>query len=173
MIKFTQEQLDVMELVSMGELPLNSLKKNNIPTLNFLELKGILDCLLENNDFYAFRVVFDYAPKNISFEEEEQLFREYLLRYNHYEHENMIASFYTTYRKNIKNIDVLVDLINNPPNYFKEEDRDIIFIDKCLDALGRQKFPESYNAIKKIFETTQNEMLKRMTGYMISNWKYE
>lgn len=167
---FTKEQLKFVMQIILKKQPLEKLSKKGINTLSYYETMRLLDHYLSKNDFYAFKVVFGYIPKNITFDEQEELLRKYLLRSNHYEHENMIAPFYSTYRENLKNIDVLVELINSPPVYFKEEDRDVIFINKCLEALGRQKYPESYNAIKQISEITDNEMTKKIANYMINNW---
>jgi hypothetical protein len=168
-MKLSKEMLNTIELVGVGELPQNELINLKFKDYNMLKFDMLLQSYLKDNDWKGFRILFWYLPNSLSEQEKEIIRRKYILEYSHFEHEEMIMGFRDRYFSK-ENIPVIVKLINNPPQYFYDEDREYVFIRKCIDALKSQKYPESFEAMLKLSETTKDETVKKMTTYWVKNW---
>ncbi len=164
--------LKIIELVGIKELPESELSKLNLNEYNLEKFDTLLQSYLDKGDWRSFRVLFWYLPTTLSEVEREALTREYILDYSHFEHEEMILGFSRRYF-NEENISVIVKLINNPPQYFLDIEREYVFIEKCFTALKAQKYPKCFEALKDLADATKDETVRKMAIYLIENWNHK
>ncbi|MDX1365453.1 MAG: hypothetical protein R3243_14675 [Arenibacter latericius] len=170
MINFSEYQLNKLELASENIEQTLALEELGIINLTYSHVKFLFDYFLKKNNWKVFRFIFVNISRKLNNRDKERLYREYLLNHKHFDHEDMIKYFYVDYIDDLKNIKMLVDLINSPPRYFYDQEREYVFIEKCINALKAQKYPESFHAIKKISDTTKDKTVRKMTTYIVENW---
>jgi len=160
----------IKEIRNAGINFINIKKMPELHNLNLSvsQIKYLIKYFLNLNDWKSSRYVYENLIDEISIEDRIQVILDYFKRKNHFDHEDIIQLFY--YNSNIKNIDIIVDNISNPPQYFIEVNREDVYLDKCLRALINQPYPECFYALHKISSTTNNKETKERAIWLIKNW---
>jgi len=115
------------------------------------ELEELLDnCLAKGNPNNIFEIYFWSTPTDMSNEEEQELYRKYLLTEGHYEHEEIASAFQTRHNLSGDNVKVLVEAIIHPPKYLQAEDFRYPYIRKCIYAIGVQPEPHNFLGLNKL-----------------------
>ncbi|MCU4158278.1 hypothetical protein J1N10_20055 [Carboxylicivirga sp. A043] len=173
MIFFSTEQLNRIELASKSYEELALEQELGIKSLNYKHIDFLFEYFLNNDKWRVFRYIFVLFSRNLSNPDKEDLYRKYLLDSRHFDHEDMIIYFYDDFVMDLRNIEMLHELITNIPSYFYEAEREYVFMEKCITALSAQKYPENLEKIKKLSNSTKDNTLKKMTTYVIENWNYK
>lgn len=171
MERFTKEQLDLIELFSMGKVSTEKLKEEGIFELNYEDLIKMLDTSIKNDDSYSFRIIFNYAPKKISFQEKKELNIEYLFKNGHEEYEDIIRDFQLVYNNEKENIYILLKALKNIPEDLQDEDFKFPYIKKIIYAIGAQPQPESLLALEKLAQETDDEKIKELALHQLEKRK--
>lgn len=131
--------------------------KPNFEQLNDLLDKTVDKCDSENNNRF-FEAIFWQIPKSLSQEEKEEVYRKYLLKNWHHEHEEIVGTFQTYFNTNPSNVATLLKAIDNIPNYLKEDDFKYPYIRKIIYAIGAQPAPYNIQALEDLAQSSDKNI---------------
>jgi len=98
---------------------------------------------------------------NFSYDIVDPLVKKYLaIQVGHFQHEDMIEYFHNNIIDPEVNVNILVSLIENPPKYFLIDDRENVFIEKCLFTIAKQPTFKA-NEVLLVFSSSDNETISR------------
>ena len=122
---------------------------------NFEEIKELLASLREEDDpKNRFNIILNRFPHSMSYEEQEEIYRIFLLEDWHHEHGNMVKAFQRYFNRSTKNIEVLLKRMNNVPEFYRYDmDLKNPFIRKCTYAIAAQPEPNNIDALTKLSES--------------------
>lgn len=134
-----------------------------------------------NNEGYNqyFHSILWELPQEISKIESEELYKEFILKEFHNEHEEMINSFQTIFNNNIENIPILLKALESIPQYLQTEDFRYPYVRKIIYAIGAQPQSESLSALDKLASETNDEKIKELALHQLEKrkrlgiWEYE
>jgi hypothetical protein len=121
-------------------------------TFKALQLRANLDEMKElllSTEFLArpsnsFYLILQKFPHSMSYHEQEELYRFLLPIDWHDVHDTIIESFMQRYCESPKNIDVILERMENvPPRYKNDDTTRYPFLSRCMWAIASQ--PEPYN----------------------------
>jgi len=138
---------------------------------DFQQLNSLLDetenSVTENNDNQYFDAIFWTLPCILSLEEKANLFRKYLLKNWHHEHEEIAGSFQGFFYNDKDNIQVLLQAIDNIPNYLNRNDLKYPYIRKLIYAIGAQPEPFNIETLEKLASETIDMQIKELALHQI------
>lgn len=145
---------------SDGNINFDELKINIDKYLNIKTSADLLEFSLNKltkNGVNLFNAVWQISILKLDQESIDCLVKKYLsIIEGHYEHEDMIEYFHRTFIEPNINVHILTSLIKNPPAYFRDADRENVFLEKCLFTISKQPTSKSKNALKE-FSQSENE----------------
>lgn len=127
-------------------------------------------CNEGNTNKYFYSIFWD-LPNKLCFSEELRIFRKYLLVKWHHEHEEIVGSFQIIFNDNNKNIPILLEAINNIPEYLQPEDFKYPYIRKIIYAIGAQPEPYNIEALEKLEYETGDEQIRDLALHQIKKRK--
>ena len=139
--------------------------------VNFNEFQEVLNCVYNEQNQSLFEAVLWCMPNCLSHNELEIIYSKYIILNNHKEHENIIGLFQSEFYDNIENISVLLQCINNIPEYLSPEDFKYPYIRKIIYAIGAQPEPYNIEALEKIANETEDEQIKELALHQIKKRK--
>jgi hypothetical protein len=145
---------------------------NAIPNkVNYTELLGLLRDACSTNDSSMFEALIWCMPNQLSKDEEEVIFKEFLIEENHFQHENFVTVFQTDFNLNSENTLFLLNLIKNIPNYLQSDDFKYPYIRKIIYAIGAQPEPYNIKALEKLANETTDPQIKDFALHQIEKRK--
>lgn len=102
-----------------------------------------------NSNFYAF-------TSKLATTEREPIYRHFLLKNNHFEHEEIVSAFQHTFHNSKSNCDLLLQAIVNIPNYLSSDDLKYSYIRKCIYSIGAQPNPTNIDTLETLTKFTDN-----------------
>ena len=145
MRKLTENELNLLRSCSAGKMTNEELLQQFAFRATFEETKYYLDESLKERKNHDFEAIFWNLPNIMSKAEDNILYREFLLKDGHYEHENIVTALQTYFNDDKHNIETLINALKKPPSYLAEDDMKYPYINKCIYAIGTQ--PEPYNIL--------------------------
>ena len=124
--------------------------------VNFEEMKDLLMSMKESDHpANRFHTLLLRLPHSMTYEELEELYRFFLLKDFHHDHEYMVGAFQRFFNKNPKNIEVILKIMSDLPAFYRH-DGDIRdpFIRKCMYAIAAQPEP---NNIETLVQLTRSK----------------
>jgi hypothetical protein len=145
--------------------------KANYDQLNYLLDNTKKDFNNKNGDNRSFREIFWNVSTILSIQEEISVFRKYLLKNWHHEHEEIAGSFQAFFHNDKENIPILLEAINDIPKYLQIDDLKYSYIRKIIYAIGAQ--PETYNieALEELADETNDKQIKELALHQIEKRK--
>lgn len=150
MRELTKEALSFLNQCSAGLISKEKLEQELSFKASFVEMKHYLDTTLSQNDFHGFEAILWGMPNTLNKAEEAELYREYLARENHYQHDNIVTSFQTYFNDNKENISILMKAITIIPEYLEGDDISYPYIRKIIYAIGAQPEPYNFEALEAL-----------------------
>jgi hypothetical protein len=145
---------------------------NAIPNkVNYTEFLDLLWSTCLTNDSSMFEALIWCMPKQLSKDEEEMIFKEFLIEENHFQHENFVTAFQTDFNLNSENALFLLNLIKAIPHYLQAEDFKYPYIRKIIYAIGAQPEPYNMEALEKLTNETNDEQIKGLALHQIKKRK--
>jgi len=142
----------------------------NYDQLNFLLDRTEVNCTNDNINKY-FDTIFWSLPVSLSEKEEINIYKKYLLRNWHHEHEEIVGMFQIAFNQDVDNINVLEKDINNLPRYLQVQDLRYSYIRKIIYAIGAQPDPYNIEALGKLAKETDDEQIKNLALHQIEKRK--
>lgn len=134
-------------------------------------LKSSINVKNEQNYNSLFHSILWHVPKKIVPEHEEQLYRDFLLKEGHNEHEEFARGFQLDFNNNIENIEYLLKAITSIPDYLSPDDFKYPYIRKLIYAIGAQPEPFNIEALEKLANETEDEQIKTLALHQIEKRK--
>ncbi len=126
---------------------------------------------LENNDNKYFSAIFWDLPDQLSLLESEYIFRKFLLKNWHHEHEEIAGSFQVFFNNDKDNIQVLLQSIKNIPKYLNRNDLKYSYVRKIIYAIGAQPEPYNIEALEELANKTDDDIIKDLSLHQIEKRK--
>jgi len=143
--------------------------------VNFKQLNFLLDesenKVTEYNDNQYFEAIFWSLPKALSIDEKAYIYRKYLLKTWHHEHEEIVGTFQIFFNNEEINIPILLEAINTIPEYLRSNDFKYSYIRKIIYAIGAQPEPNNIQALEKLANETDDEQIKELAFHQIDKRK--
>lgn len=141
---------------------------------DFEQLNYLLDltankCDSENNNSF-FEAIFWHVPKSISSKQKEDVYRKYLLRNWHHEHEEIAGTFQSDFNSNPLNIETLLKAIENIPYYLQDNNLKYPYIRKIIYAIGAQPEPDNIIALESLSKS-EDEKIQNLALHQIEKRK--
>lgn len=171
MKRFTKEQLEIINAVFWKEQPKEVLEKYNIHFLEVKELDNYLEILLNENNYEEFQSIFWFFTFELEIYNRVNFYKKYILNIKHYEHENMVSAFQSTFNNNTENISILLKALENIPEYLQPEDFKYPYIRKIIYSIGAQPQPESLLALEKLAQETKDKKIKELALHQLEKRK--
>lgn len=110
---------------------------------SFEEYDALLsNALIKDKNVFSnqlFNKIFWHLPVSLSRQEKDYIYKKYIsTHFGHFEHENMLDYFHNNIIDPNKNVSILDSLVKRTPKYFKLDDSEPIFLQKCLFAISKQ-----------------------------------
>jgi len=144
--------------------------KANYDQLNYLLDNTKKDFNDKNGNNRSFREIFWNVPTTLSFQEEIVIFRKYLLKNWHHEHEEIAGSFQAFFHNDKENIPILLEAINDVPKYLQIDDLKKSYIRKIIYAIGAQPEPENIKALEGLAKSG-DEKVRDLATHQIEKRK--
>lgn len=175
MKNISQEDLKLIKNLYLWNIDVNEFEEKTSFKANYDQLRGLLysvkdDFNSENYNQYFNSILWE-LPQNINQREYEELYKEFILKDFHNEHEEMASSFQLTFNNNIENISVLLKALENIPEYLQPEDFKYPYVRKIIYAIGAQPQPESLLALEQLASQTDDEEIKKLTLHQLEKRK--
>ena len=119
----------------------------------YILLKETEDKCNQYNDNAFFDAIFWKLPREISKDEKVELYRNFILKSYHHEHEDIAGAFQAFFHDDKENITVLLSAINQIPNYLQDEDLKYPYIRKIIYAIGAQPEPYNIQALEELVKS--------------------
>ena len=139
--------------------------------VNYIEFEEILNAAYNSSDDWLFSAVLWHMPNELSATELEKLHSKFLLLKNHRSHENIAREFQLEFNNNINNIEVLLNAINNLPDYLIPTDFKYPYIRKIIYAIGAQPEPNNIKNLDKLVNDTTDLQIKTLAIHQIEKRK--
>lgn len=105
-----------------------------------------------------FSDVYRLLPHTMSKKEFEELHTFFFKEKWHRNHDDMVGMFQTTFNDNPKNIDTILHVMNDLPEFYRyDTDLKHPFIRKCIYAIGAQPEPYNIQALEALLEKETDE----------------
>lgn len=104
-------------------------------------------------------------------ERSEPFFQSLLAENWHRKHEDIASLFQDVCNDNIKNIPILLDAMNNVPEYIMELDDFYPYVRKLIYAIGAQPEPYNIEALESLVSNTTDEEIKALALHQIEKRK--
>ena len=127
------------------------------------------DMLLEKslNDFSEFNMLLWYLPTTLNDIQKDKIFKKYLsLKEGHQEHEELLNYFHKNFINADQNVIILQSLVENPPRYFQEADRENVFKEKCIFTIAKQPTMKAKEALIKYIKSTDETIARASELYL-------
>lgn len=149
MIILTEEE---WELVRKNyKLTADDLYKVIKKRASFEEIRDLLFSTKSRKNASDFYHLLWNFPHSMNDSEVEKLYQIFLKEKWHQWHDHLVGDFQLKFNKNTENIDLLVGLIADLPDFNKDDDAlKYPLIRKCMYAIEAQPRPESTNALLKL-----------------------
>ncbi|MBV7441285.1 hypothetical protein KRX57_07615 [Weeksellaceae bacterium TAE3-ERU29] len=100
------------------------------------------------------------------------IYRKILSENWHIEHEDIVSLFQSTYNNDKENIHILLNALENIPDYLQEDEiTKYSYIKKIIYAIGAQPQPESLLALEKLASETNDNKIKELALHQIGKRK--
>lgn len=163
-MKISDRQITLIDNYILEKIDKKELTNQFGKEYSFKEFDNVLsNSLLKDMGVYTnhiFNKVFWYLPVNVTVTEKDFIFKKYIsIKFGHFEHENMLDYFHTNIINPVQNVSILNDLIRNPPEYFKLDDSEPVFLQKCLFIISKQPCSDAKNILKEYSISKKNTVL--------------
>jgi hypothetical protein len=151
--------------------------KADIEQLMYL-LDNTKNKITEYNDNQCFDTIFWRLPRRISKSDEINMFKTYLLKNWHHEHEGIVGAFQKYFNDDKNNISVLLKAIEQIPKYLNHEDLKYPYIRKIIYAIGAQPEPYNIEALEDLRKSS-DQQIKDLALHQIEKrkelgcWEFE
>ncbi len=128
--------------------------------VSFEEFKQLLFSFKDDMKFWGryFTLIYRLLPHAMSKNEFEELNTIFLKEKWHNGHDDMVGMFQDYFHDNPKNIDTILHIMNDLPEYCKQVDElRYSFIRKCIYAIGAQPEPYNIQALEALLEKETEE----------------
>jgi len=169
----TEQDIAIIDKFILKKISKEELEKGIGKRYSYIEFDKLLSRALqentENHTNQLFRKIFWYLPTNLSKQELDRIYTKYIsIRIGHFEHEDMLSHFHLDIIDPEQNVRILENLVTTPPSYFKLDDSEPIFLEKCLFTISKQPTKEAKEALLK-FTLSQNETIARASKLYLEN----
>lgn len=164
---------DKIELIKCSAGLISNEELNHLVTTkaDLIEFQELLESVYNSGNHSLFEAVLWCMPNRLVSSELELLYSKFIVLRNHREHENIARQFQLEFNNNIKNIKVLLNAINELPDYLSPDDFKYSYIRKLIYAIGAQPEPNNIEALEKLVNETNDEQVKELALHQIKKRK--
>lgn len=137
----------------------------------YILLQETEDKCNQYNDNAYFDAIFWKLPREISKNEKRDIYRDFILKPYHHEHEEIANSFQAFFHNDKENIPILLEAINDIPKYLQINDLKYSYIRKIIYAIGAQPEPYNIEALEKLANETNDKQIKELALHQIEKRK--
>ena len=124
-----KEDREILKKYASGLIPTEEFERSFKNRPDYISYDRQLEFAL--NDFEEFNMLFWYLPTKMDLEQKDKINKKYIsIGEGHHEHEEMLTYFHRNFIRPNENVSILMSLIKNPPKYFKDVDRENVFLEK-------------------------------------------
>lgn len=152
----------------------NDVERNNTLKYNvaLVQFNEAVDELINEITFESVQnIILTGFILNFFNKENEKSLQKLLCLNFHKNHEDIAGLFQRKFYNNLENISVLLQSLNNIPDYLSPEDFKYPYIRKIIYAIGAQPEPYNIEALEKIANETEDEQIKELALHQIKKRK--